>query len=515
MKRLQFFFLQVLVLLATATMGTSGAIFTTDPAGNWVNENKYETKSDVYLDGGPGANSPQTAAGLNDGWYVFQVTDPSGKNLLSMDPSKCRVFEVEDGVITRFVPPSVFGLSNTYTVGSKTYPCHIQDSPDGVAGPSGRHDTNTDMDYGPPAIVVQLMPFGDTSNPGGVYKAWVEKFDTYQAKGGDLSLVPVAIKGAGAKSCPSFCAKRDPGFGPAKTDTKTDNFRVKTAAKAPVPPEITVLKFHDRNANGVFDNDDEWVTGWQVQVTDPLDVTNSAYTPATIVAEPPGDWSFDEENPAGAQQTASYVDGIQTNPFPTDPAKVTVAGSSGEKHEVVYGNVGLGEVTACKIWDYNENGVIDEGEPFITGWKMKLEGTVANGEAYGPVEQFTGENGCTTYSGLLPGNYTITEIGASDLIPPYANWAATGPTSYNFTIVSTRNGNVISAGSFQFTFFNYCENCLANLGTKAYRHAKTGLDKLYADPDVPALPTCATRLHPNNYSNGCFRQWRGVTARLR
>ena len=32
MKRLQFVFLPVLVLLATATIGTSGAIFTTDPA---------------------------------------------------------------------------------------------------------------------------------------------------------------------------------------------------------------------------------------------------------------------------------------------------------------------------------------------------------------------------------------------------------------------------------------------------------------------------------------------------
>lgn len=77
------------------------------------------------------------------------------------------------------------------------------------------------------AKVVQLMPFGDTSNPGGVYKAWMEKLETYQSKLGDLGLVPAPIKGIGARDCPNFCANRDAGFGPPNTDTKTDNFKVK------------------------------------------------------------------------------------------------------------------------------------------------------------------------------------------------------------------------------------------------------------------------------------------------
>lgn len=463
--------LTVMIVVVAQAAGPTGAIFTTTPNGTIVNENvRYDAKIEVYLDGGPGPNAPQTAAGLDNGWYVFQVTDPSGKNLLSMDPSKCRVFQVQDGVITRLVPPSDFGLNNTYTVGNKTYPCHIQDSPDGVAGPSGRHDTNTDVDHGPPAIVVQLMPFGDTPNPGGVYKAWAEKFDTYKAKSGNLSLVPVAIKGVGAKECPNFCAERDPGFGPPNTDTKTDNFKVKKAKF--ISPEITVKKFHDKNANGVSDNGDEWVTGWLVDVTDPTNVTNPIYTPAIIVAEPPGDWYFDEENPAGTQQTASYVDGLQTTPFPTDPVKVPVAGTSGEKHEVIFGNVGLGKVKACKVYDRNGNGKADDGEPFVAGWKMELSGTAANGAAYGPVDQFTGDDGCTTFSGLLPGDYTLTEIA-----PSTGNWFSSGSTFYNFTIVSTLNGNVISASSFEFTFTNYCV-CYADFDTKGYWHNKNGLSEL-------------------------------------
>lgn len=149
---------------------------------------RYNQKIEVYLDGGPGPNAPQTAAGLDNGWYVFQVTDPAGGNLLSMDPSKCRGFLVNNGIFTRLVKPHEFGLTDTYTFGKNTIVCHIPDDPEGASDMSGQHDTNIDTDHGGNgAIVVQLMPSGDTPNPGGVYKAWVEKFDTYVAKGGNLN----------------------------------------------------------------------------------------------------------------------------------------------------------------------------------------------------------------------------------------------------------------------------------------------------------------------------------------
>src|SRR5262245_46256803 len=81
----------------------SGAIFTTLADGSEVNYNIYAAKEDVYLDGGPGPGAPQTAAGLDDGRYVFQVTDPSGKTLLSTDPVLCRQFDVANGIITGVV----------------------------------------------------------------------------------------------------------------------------------------------------------------------------------------------------------------------------------------------------------------------------------------------------------------------------------------------------------------------------------------------------------------------------
>lgn len=62
-------------LIAVAGPPVSGAIFTTDAACAGVNLNIYGDKADVYLDGGP---THPGAAGLPDGVYYVQVTEPDG-----------------------------------------------------------------------------------------------------------------------------------------------------------------------------------------------------------------------------------------------------------------------------------------------------------------------------------------------------------------------------------------------------------------------------------------------------
>ncbi|WP_413249159.1 hypothetical protein [Sinomonas flava] len=119
----------------------SGAIFTTDSSGTPVNLNIYQAKEDVYLNGGPGINAPAGAAGLPDGTYSFQVTEPDGAPL-SSDPVSCRQFTVSGGVIQ-----------------------------DVVAAGGCEHATGSDGEDG--GATVQLFPYNDTTNPGGVYKVWV------------------------------------------------------------------------------------------------------------------------------------------------------------------------------------------------------------------------------------------------------------------------------------------------------------------------------------------------------
>jgi hypothetical protein len=61
--------------------GLPPAIYTTFPDGTVVNGNIYPSKEDVYLNGGPQSGCWQ--GGLPDGEYFYQITDPSGKWLLS------------------------------------------------------------------------------------------------------------------------------------------------------------------------------------------------------------------------------------------------------------------------------------------------------------------------------------------------------------------------------------------------------------------------------------------------
>jgi hypothetical protein len=138
----------------------SGAIFTTTANGDEVNANHFPTKLDVYLDGGPGPGAPQTAAGLDDGFYYFQVTDPSGKTLLSEDDIGCRRFEVRDGVIFAYAPEAC----------------------------PAPHAVGVDEDHG--AVTIGLAPFADTPNPGGVYKVWVTFVEDYQPPDGKHGFVP-------------------------------------------------------------------------------------------------------------------------------------------------------------------------------------------------------------------------------------------------------------------------------------------------------------------------------------
>jgi cysteine-rich repeat protein len=130
----------------SAEAALSGAVFTTTGDGIRVNANVYTSKEAVYLDGGPGASAKASAAALPAGTYYFQVTDPSGKALLSSDPIRCRAFHISAaGVI------------------------------DAVVAANGcEHATGVDHDHPElGAITVQLMPFADTPNRGGEYKVWV------------------------------------------------------------------------------------------------------------------------------------------------------------------------------------------------------------------------------------------------------------------------------------------------------------------------------------------------------
>jgi hypothetical protein len=402
-----------------------GAIFTTTPDGGIVNENvRYESKLEVYLDGGPPPNAPQKAAGLPDGWYVFQITDPSGWVLLSDDPAKCRIVEVKDDIIIRLVAPGEmadFGgpFADTYNkpLNGKNsidgIPCHIQDDPDGVAGASGQHDTNIDLDYGPPALVVQMMPYLDTPNPGGVYKAWVTPIDTYYDRNGDLNTHPKA-NGIVKKKGVIQGYKNDPGFGPPRSVQKTDNFKVKEQ-----PPMVHVFKYHDLNGNGVKDDGEPEITGWEITITETLYdgtvIQNTCYTPCSRTLAHDSTVTVTEASTfEGKTWEIGYViiDDEYQNPA---SRSVGLTFGPGElKKTVEFGNFKKTPKSGIKFKDLNANGVRDDGEPALEGWTINVIGTTGMDKLY---QDSTTTNANGEYKFMLPpGTYDVYETC------PAGNW---------------------------------------------------------------------------------------------
>lgn len=448
--------LLAVIVASQAAPPLSGAIFTTTVDGAIVNENvHYEAKEDVYLDGGPGPNAPASAAGLPAGDYYFQVTDPSGKDLLSSDHISCRKIHVnENGVIDYIYNGTNYTWQNGQNASWVAEGC--------------RHNQGVDLDHPElGAITVQLYPYDDTPNPGGVYKVWI---------------TPVADYAPLVNFDPGLNNKKDPvnnesweggnahGFIPAKS--KTDNYKVKKKGKPFNPPVIDVLKFHDSNANGVHDEGEEWVTGWRVDYAEPIGTSGHDFTPFTLLAAEAGDYLFTEDTPAGSLQTVSILDGIALSNYPAaNPlVVVVVAGESDETHTVVYGNVGIGQVDACKTFDINANGQNDN-EPGIAGWMIRLTGTNVLGEII-DITQTTGADGCTSFANLLPGSYTVTEIMPADGV-----WTATSDLSSDVTIESALIGASITGNTESASFTNIC-HATADFDTKGYWHNKNGVSEL-------------------------------------
>jgi hypothetical protein len=198
--------------------GFSGKIYTSLFDGQFVHVNKYSSKDAVYLNGG---QVQQNANGLPDGTYYFQVTGPSGNDLLSTDLAVCRQVIVFNGVIAA------------------------------AEGPACQHPTGIPQSDG--SLPVKLMPFNDTPNPGGNYKAWLIR------QTGNTSVAADGIH-----------------INFQNSNAKQEIFRVD-----PVPctdncgPTVTLggKNFYDLNENGSFDPDEAPLEGVQILVLAGADTT--------------------------------------------------------------------------------------------------------------------------------------------------------------------------------------------------------------------------------------------------
>jgi hypothetical protein len=259
--------------VSSLNAGLTGAIFTTDITGTVVNGNQYPSPCSVYLDGGPGPHAPAHAAGLPDGDYYFQVTDPSGKTLLSTDIVSNRSFHVSGGVITLYT---------------------------GTGGPA--HAINPDQNDQPGGFTIALAnsscpaDFLASPNNGGAYKVWVTPMTSFI---GDPTLVD--------NPCGTGCFH---GFVPSAS--KTDNFKVNTA---PATFCLNVSK---------VDGSSLPVAHWQFSVTDTVGAGNIYSTDSngniTACGLVSGTYTVSEAD--AVSDTGSTVVGLTVNGATLPPSTI-------------------------------------------------------------------------------------------------------------------------------------------------------------------------------------------------
>lgn len=204
------------LVLAASLLGSlasaqiDGAVYTTDVAG--LAKDSFPKGPDVYLAGGPGQNAGCVGAGLADGLYYFQVTDPAGATLLSSDRLPDRIVRVVGGVFV--------SASSTHAV---------------ALGPCG-------------SKIVQLYPFLRAPDGAGEYKVWITPVGSHVPGG--------------------------PNFGFLSDKSKTDFFRLENAA--PVNQAVIQgTVFFDYDQDGAYDPlvvGERPVPGWRVEI-DGLGVT--------------------------------------------------------------------------------------------------------------------------------------------------------------------------------------------------------------------------------------------------
>jgi len=378
--------------------GVGGAAFTTYNASidgaskdvcknSAINCNIYGAKEYVWLNGGPDANHLKP-----DGWYFFAVLEPGGqpnpnddspKNLSDdYDVYTNRVFRTEGGEVVEY--------NGTHWLDS------------------GIGKNKKAPDDKPPYI--RLFPYADTSNPGGVYIM-------------------------------AICSLEN-GYPVAPRDCKYDAFKVK-AGKLDYQFMLEGMKFHDLYADGINDEDDPGLEGWEITIKgtgpDGKPIDTSVFTDAD------GTWSWLSPvytfigNATPGQVELEVCEVVKDGWYQSypDPACHTLTFTpSGFDYfgGLDFGNYKKVSVEACKIDQYRFP---------VVGWPVYL---TIESEKQEPV-QYTGADGCYVWEDLKPG--IVYDVHEGTL----PGWFPLGPEDYVFEMA-------VSGESYSHTFQNaYAEGC--------------------------------------------------------
>jgi hypothetical protein len=383
--------LAVLCLAAPANAQLAGSVTTVNADG--APQDTFDSLEAVFLGAGPVEPPCPASSYLSDGLYYFQVTDPTGVELLSTDPVSERAVMVRGGVISSYE-------GTTHATG-------------GVNACGSR--------------AVSLMPFQSAARCSTAYLVWMTPAGSFEGTPDQVDSV-----------CGDGCFH---GFRPELS--KTFMVRVET------PQQqrrfecdrtfcVSGVKFDDRDGDGSRDSGEPGIGGVEIRVID----TRTGVFFSTLTF-PDGSYRI-----CGLSQGRSFrvvefppFAFEQTGPNDRRFSRRVIARDRGYFIEFCdeditgldFGNrLVPNAIGGLKFEDLNANGQRDAGEPGMANVTIRLAPS-AGGTARTVATDAAGN---FLFTEVAPGTYVLSEV-----VP--AGFTQTAPATGTFTVTLASGGTSI------------------------------------------------------------------------
>ena len=205
--------------------------------------------------------------------------------------------------------------------------------------------------------------------------------------------------------------------------------------------------FNDLNANGVLDAGETFRAGVTVTL-----LNQSTSTTFTAITNALGEYSFNNLGPAS--YTIQVVNPDTNNLALTTDASIQVTISNagvvgGFINDRDFGLAQVSSLAGLVFDDRNNNGIQDAGEPGIANVTMTLTGVQNNGRSVTRTLQ-TSANGTFRFSGLLAGNFTLTQTQPANFTTGIITAGTAGGTVGDNVIVGIGLGVGVEATDYLF-----------------------------------------------------------------